>query len=83
MARTFGEQSEGSTKRVVGTYGYMALKYAIYGQFSVKSDVFSFGVLLWEMISGKKNRGFNHLKPRLNIVGHVSIKLQTILSFLP
>ncbi|GLU09092.1 hypothetical protein SLE2022_259680 [Rubroshorea leprosula] len=35
MARTLGEQSEGSTKIVVGTYGYMAPEYAIYGQFSV------------------------------------------------
>ncbi|GLT33578.1 hypothetical protein SLA2020_081520 [Shorea laevis] len=73
LARTFGEQYEGSTKRVVGTYGYVALKYAIYGQFSIKSDVFSFGVLLLEMISEKKNRGFNHLKPSLNLVGHAWI----------
>ncbi|GKV08868.1 hypothetical protein SLEP1_g20439 [Rubroshorea leprosula] len=72
MARTFGEQSEGNTKRVVGTYGYMALEYAIYGQFSVKSDVFSFGILLLEMISGKKNRGFNH---SLNLIEHVSTEI--------
>ncbi|GLU09088.1 hypothetical protein SLE2022_259640 [Rubroshorea leprosula] len=70
MARTFGEQSEGNTKRVVGTYGYMAPEYAIYGQFSIKSDVFSFGVLLLEMISGKKNRGFNHLNNSLNLIEH-------------
>ncbi|GKV50561.1 hypothetical protein SLEP1_g57263 [Rubroshorea leprosula] len=48
----------------------MAPKYAIYGQFSVKSDVYSFSVPLLEMISGKKNRGFNHLKHGLNLVGH-------------
>ncbi|GLU09106.1 hypothetical protein SLE2022_259820 [Rubroshorea leprosula] len=71
IARTFGgEQSEGNTKRVVGTYGYMAPEYAINGQFSIKSDVFSFGVLLLEIISGKKNKGFYQLNDKLNLIGH-------------
>lgn len=38
--------------------GYMAPEYAMEGLFSVKSDVFSFGVILLEIISGKKNSGF-------------------------
>ncbi|GLU23238.1 hypothetical protein SLE2022_392610 [Rubroshorea leprosula] len=60
MARIFaGNQSEANTNRVVGTYGYMAPEYAMEGLFSVKSDVFSFGVLLLEIISGKKNKGFH------------------------
>lgn len=60
MARIFGgNQSEANTNRIVGTYGYMAPEYAMAGLFSVKSDVFSFGVLLLEMISGKKNVGFH------------------------
>ncbi|KAL7213396.1 hypothetical protein ACSBR2_016005 [Camellia fascicularis] len=59
MTRIFGgNQSETNTNRVVGTYGYMAPEYAMEGQFSIKSNVFSFGVLLLEMISGKKNSGF-------------------------
>ncbi|CAL5410850.1 unnamed protein product [Camellia sinensis] len=59
MARIFGKnQSEASTNRVVGTYGYMSPEYAMEGLFSVKSDVFSFGVLLLEIISGKRNGGF-------------------------
>ena len=36
----------------------MAPEYAMEGLFSVKSDVFSFGVILLEIISGKKNSGF-------------------------
>jgi hypothetical protein len=32
----------------------MAPEYAMYGQFSVKSDVFSFGILVLEIISGQK-----------------------------
>ncbi|XP_060669929.1 G-type lectin S-receptor-like serine/threonine-protein kinase At4g27290 [Ziziphus jujuba] len=71
MARTFsGDQTEGNTKRVVGTSGYMAPEYAIDGLFSVKSDVFSFGILLLEIISGKKNRGFYHVDHTLNLIGY-------------
>ncbi|RWR88315.1 Protein kinase domain-containing protein [Cinnamomum micranthum f. kanehirae] len=56
LARTFRENpGEDNTKYVVGTYGYMAPEYAMNGLFSVKSDVFSFGVLLLEIISGKRN----------------------------
>ncbi|KAF8035778.1 hypothetical protein BT93_C1719 [Corymbia citriodora subsp. variegata] len=57
MARIFGaKQTQGNTNRIVGTYGYMSPEYAMYGQFSVKSDVFSFGVLMLEIITGKKSR---------------------------
>nr|POE48946.1 g-type lectin s-receptor-like serine/threonine-protein kinase [Quercus suber] len=62
--------TEGNTRRVVGTYGYMAPEYAINGIFSVKSDVFSFGILLLEIISGKKNRGWFHPDHSLSLVEH-------------
>ncbi|CAA2984542.1 cysteine-rich receptor kinase 10 [Olea europaea subsp. europaea] len=59
MARIFDvDQSVENTIKIAGTYGYMAPEYAIHGQFSVKSDVFSFGVLILEIISGKKSNGF-------------------------
>ncbi|XP_047310322.1 G-type lectin S-receptor-like serine/threonine-protein kinase SD1-1 [Impatiens glandulifera] len=71
IARIFGvEQTEEMTKRVMGTYGYMSPEYAMSGHFSVKSDVFSFGVLMLEIISGKKNWGFNHPDHDLNLIGH-------------
>jgi hypothetical protein len=58
----------------------MSPEYAMDGLFSVKSDVFSFGVLVLEIISGKKNRGFYYANNELNLLGHVSevvIFLQT------
>lgn len=42
--------------------GYMAPEYAMEGLFSAKSDVFSFGVIVLEIISGKKNSGFDLAK---------------------
>ncbi|KAG0548909.1 hypothetical protein BDA96_01G208200 [Sorghum bicolor] len=55
MARIFyGNQQQGNTDRVVGTYGYMSPEYALEGVFSVKSDVYSFGVLVLEIVSGSK-----------------------------
>ncbi|KFK29236.1 hypothetical protein AALP_AA7G107100 [Arabis alpina] len=72
LAKSFGgDQSESSTNRVVGTYGYMSPEYAVDGHFSVKSDVFSFGVLVLEIITGKTNRGFRHADHDLNLLGHV------------
>ncbi|KAI8010274.1 G-type lectin S-receptor-like serine/threonine-protein kinase [Camellia lanceoleosa] len=71
MARSFrGNEIEANTKKVVGTYGYMSPEYAVDGLFSVKSDVFSFGVLVLEIVSGKKNRGFYHRDHHLNLLGH-------------
>ncbi|KAK2632918.1 hypothetical protein EUGRSUZ_L00893 [Eucalyptus grandis] len=56
-ARIFGaEQTQGTTNKIIGTFGYMSPEYAMFGQFSVKSDVFSFGVLMLEIITSKKNR---------------------------
>nr|GMD91798.1 putative receptor-like protein kinase At4g00960 isoform X1 [Ipomoea batatas] len=40
------------------TCGYIAPEYVMRGLFSVKSDVFSFGVLLLEIITGMKNSSF-------------------------
>ncbi|THG21161.1 hypothetical protein TEA_009055 [Camellia sinensis var. sinensis] len=59
MARVFcGDEHQANTRRVVGTYGCMAPEYAMQGRFSEKFDVFSFGVLLLEILSGRRNTSF-------------------------
>ncbi|KAK1364898.1 Receptor-like serine/threonine-protein kinase [Heracleum sosnowskyi] len=71
MARIFGnDQIDERTKRVVGTYGYMSPEYAMEGLFSIKSDVFSFGVLLLEIITGRKNSSYQS-ENSINMIGHV------------
>ncbi|BAT92852.1 hypothetical protein VIGAN_07170000, partial [Vigna angularis var. angularis] len=71
LARLCGDdQIEGNTKRVVGTYGYMTPEYAIDGLFSIKSDVFTFGILLLEIVSGKKNTGVTYTSDTCNLIGH-------------
>ncbi|CAI9088616.1 OLC1v1023000C2 [Oldenlandia corymbosa var. corymbosa] len=71
IAKSFGgNETEDKTRRVVGTQGYMSPEYAGEGHFSVKSDVFSFGVLLLEIISGKRNKVFMHEGHYYNLLGH-------------
>ncbi|XP_033143833.1 cysteine-rich receptor-like protein kinase 11 isoform X4 [Brassica rapa] len=56
LSTIFGmDQTRGNTSRIAGTYGYMSPEYAMHGQYSMKSDIYSFGVLVLEIISGKKN----------------------------
>ncbi|WCJ42959.1 G-type lectin S-receptor-like serine/threonine-protein kinase At1g11410 [Euphorbia peplus] len=72
MARIFhGDQIEGRTKRVVGTYGYISLEYGLLGKFSVKSDVFSSGVIILEVVSGNKSSSFHQVDPSLSLIGQV------------
>lgn len=51
----------------------MSPEYAEEGKFSVKSDVFSFGVLVLEILSGMRNRGFFNPEHHHNLLGHVGI----------
>ncbi|KAF3455593.1 hypothetical protein FNV43_RR00227 [Rhamnella rubrinervis] len=72
MAKMFGEdQIQANTNRIVGTYGYMSPEYAMQGLYSTKSDVFSFGVLLLEIISSRKITECINGSHFPNLIGHV------------
>ncbi|KAL4607217.1 hypothetical protein ACB092_09G158000 [Castanea dentata] len=74
MARIVGgDQIEANTNCIIGTYGYMSPEYAMQGLFSIKFDVYSFGVLLLEIITGKRNSTYHHDGPSSNLIGHVSL----------
>ncbi|GMN61957.1 hypothetical protein TIFTF001_031044 [Ficus carica] len=77
LARTFGgDQIEGKTNRVVGTYGYMAPEYVSNGRFSIKSDVFSFGMTVLEIVSGKRCTSFSRQKEDLTLTGYAWTLMQ-------
>ncbi|MBA0811722.1 hypothetical protein Gohar_003594 [Gossypium harknessii] len=61
MARLFkADQTRDNTRRVAGTFGYMAPEYVKRGKLSLKSEVYSFGVLILEIISGDKISHFHN-----------------------
>ncbi|KAE8793871.1 Cysteine-rich receptor-like protein kinase 10 [Hordeum vulgare] len=74
LAKLFSwDQSQAVTSHIAGTYGYMAPEYAMRGQYSVKSDAFSFGVLLLEIVTGRKNSSFasSDSEPSLDLLSLV------------
>ncbi|XP_048132907.1 cysteine-rich receptor-like protein kinase 44 isoform X14 [Rhodamnia argentea] len=65
------DQTQAETFRIVGTYGYMAPEYAMHGKFSVKSDVFSFGVLVLEIVSGQRNNFCRMNEDTVDLISYV------------
>ncbi|XP_008781331.3 cysteine-rich receptor-like protein kinase 2 [Phoenix dactylifera] len=55
LARCFaGDQSHLSTG-LAGTFGYMAPEYIVHGQLTEKADIYSYGILVLEIVTGRKN----------------------------
>ncbi|CAL1391503.1 unnamed protein product [Linum trigynum] len=71
LARIFyTNASKANTNRPAGTFGYMSPEYIMEGVFSTKSDVFSFGIMLLEIVSGRKNYRLIQQDPPINLVGY-------------
>ena len=58
----------------------MAPEYAMFGQFSVKSDVFSFGVLILEILSGQKVTRFHNEENNEYLLSYVSMNVKVYIS---
>jgi len=72
LAKQFNiDSSVGNTSRIAGTYGYMAPEYVLHGIFSAKSDVFSFGVLVLEIVTGRRNAFTQHSGPSEDLLTYV------------
>ncbi|KAK2977258.1 hypothetical protein RJ640_005520 [Escallonia rubra] len=72
MARIFGgSDSAANTAKIVGTYGYIAPEFAMEGLYSIKSDVFSFGVILLEIITGRTNAKFHLSKHAPSLLAYI------------
>ncbi|KAI9125843.1 hypothetical protein K1719_003261 [Acacia pycnantha] len=69
MAKLFRkDEVEANTERIVGTYGYVPPEYVRKGTYSMKYDVYSFGVLLLQIISGKRNNCYYGTDENLSIL---------------
>ncbi|KAL8526696.1 hypothetical protein ACS0TY_015774 [Phlomoides rotata] len=55
LAKLFPDNVTHVSTRVAGTLGYLAPEYALLGQLTKKADVYSFGVLILEIISGRSS----------------------------
>uniref|UniRef100_A0A0E0LLS4 Uncharacterized protein n=1 Tax=Oryza punctata TaxID=4537 RepID=A0A0E0LLS4_ORYPU len=65
------DQTQDVTSHIAGTYGYMAPEYAMRGQYSVKSDAFSFGVMILEIVTGRRNGSFANSAQSIDLLSLV------------
>ncbi|XP_020080798.1 cysteine-rich receptor-like protein kinase 8, partial [Ananas comosus] len=71
LAKLFDmEKSRGNSSRIVGTNGYIAPEYVRQGYFSTKSDVFSFGVLVLEIVTGRQVNEFHGMGRAANLLSY-------------
>lgn len=67
LAKLFPDDITHISTRVAGTTGYLAPEYAMHGQLTKKADIYSFGVLVLEIVSGRSISDF----PRSEMEKHL------------
>nr|GEU86007.1 G-type lectin S-receptor-like serine/threonine-protein kinase At1g11330 [Tanacetum cinerariifolium] len=74
IAKSFqNNEVEASTDRIVGTYGCIPPEYIKKGTYSRKYDVYSFGVLILQILSGKKNYNVHGPSQNLNLLEYAYV----------
>ncbi|KAF8779395.1 hypothetical protein HU200_002663 [Digitaria exilis] len=68
LAKLLGSDSNYVTTRVMGTFGYVAPEYASTGMLNERSDVYSFGILIMEIISGRSPVDYARPAGEVNLV---------------
>ncbi|KAC9436899.1 hypothetical protein E3N88_45842 [Mikania micrantha] len=71
LARSFQQDKNHISTGIAGTLGYMAPEYVTHGQLTEKVDVYSFGVLILEVVTGMPNRGTETSEYTQNLVSMV------------
>ncbi|KVH95550.1 Gnk2-homologous domain-containing protein [Cynara cardunculus var. scolymus] len=71
LARSFQQDKNHISTGIAGTLGYMAPEYISHGHLTEKADVYSFGVLLLEVVTGMQNRGTQTAEYTHNLVSIV------------
>ncbi|CAI9098030.1 OLC1v1034579C1 [Oldenlandia corymbosa var. corymbosa] len=74
LAKLFRDEASYISTRVAGTLGYLSPEYAISGHLTRKADVYSFGVLLLEIVTGGPVVGFDLERGEYFLVNKVIIK---------
>ncbi|CAH9077639.1 unnamed protein product [Cuscuta europaea] len=69
LAKLLGDEESHKTTIVAGTFGYLAPEYMQSGRATEKTDVYSFGVLVLEILSGSRPTDASFIEKGLNIVG--------------
>ncbi|XP_054824493.1 probable serine/threonine-protein kinase At1g01540 [Prosopis cineraria] len=68
LAKLLGSESSYITTRVMGTFGYVAPEYASTGMLNERSDVYSFGILIMEIITGRNPVDYSRPPEEVNLV---------------
>uniref|UniRef100_A0A1J3D8R9 non-specific serine/threonine protein kinase n=1 Tax=Noccaea caerulescens TaxID=107243 RepID=A0A1J3D8R9_NOCCA len=69
LAKLLEDEESHITTIVAGTFGYLAPEYMQSGRATEKTDVYSFGVLVLEVLSGKRPTDASFIEKGLNVVG--------------
>ncbi|KAJ4714862.1 Protein kinase family protein [Melia azedarach] len=68
LAKLLGSESSYITTRVMGTFGYVAPEYASTGMLNERSDIYSFGILIMEVLSGRNPVDYGRPPEEVNLI---------------